>query len=624
MWLNTFVEHLEIAEPVVARFDAAQLRKTASRFAVLDRTHLTRTAARLMRRYAEHGIRQRDRYPDEAARIQKQAALKRRHMPLRQLFQLAPNALLAVKPCWAMSPLVVSQVLPSDNQYFDVVIFDEASQVTPADAIPSIMRGRSVVVAGDDRQLPPTSFFMATQPEDEEKVESEALEIDLTKGFESVLDSLAALLPITTLDWHYRSEDERLIAFSNASFYDGKLITFPGISGRGSIDHVLVRGQARPGDEESVSAEVAEVVRLVLSQATEHPDETLGVIAMGITHANRIEEALRIALQGRPQFDAFFDEKAQERFFVKNLERVQGDERDAIILSVGYGKSVDGRMLYRFGPINLEGGERRLNVAVTRARRRMTVVSSFSAAEMDPERTTKRGPRLLREYLAYAEASGQGAGNVRISGPGSDIPSNIKAGLARRGIESEVRIGSSSQWIDVAVSRPEEPTRFLLAVETDGPGYKANVTTRNRDRLRREQLERLGWRHMRLWSLEWFRDPEGALDRIADAMTWAMEASGSQSPRHDSPETVRVAEAAEPVASRGPKPQLGWFSKIDDIRFDRLVALIDWIESDGLLRTEDEVLAEAVQELGFQRRGVRIESALRQAIAFSRKKRSAR
>ena len=438
------------------------------RFGQLDRQHLTRTTTRLRRLHAAHGVRQRDMHPDEAAMIKRQAALKRRHMPLRELFRAAPSALLAVKPCWAMSPLVVSQILPADRTYFDVVIFDEASQVTPADAIPAIMRGRTVVVAGDDKQLPPTSFFMATQPEDEDFAQDESL--DLTKGFESVLDSLAAILPTAQLDWHYRSQDERLIAFSNEAFYEGRLVTFPGVVGRGSLEHVLVPARSDVDQPESAPSEVQEVVRLVLEHAAEHADESLGVIAMGITHATKIEDALRIALRTRPDLDAYFDEKRNERFFVKNLERVQGDERDAIILSVGYGKSVDGRLFYRFGPINLEGGERRLNVAVTRARRRMTVVSSFSSSEMDPERTKGRGARSLRDYLAYAEAAGRRKGR-----PGRSRRRSIWLRLFRKAFRPAVCVPTSESGLRVNGSMLRSTTRAMAK----GTCWPSRLTVRS-------------------------------------------------------------------------------------------------------------------------------------------------
>jgi hypothetical protein len=617
-WLNSIIERIEVTDPVLATFDADQLRATAHRFATVDREHIARTAARVRRLYAEQGVKERDLHPDESSLVKAQAARKRGHLPLREMFRNAPHALLAVKPCWAMSPLLVSQILPSDRKYFDVVIFDEASQVTPADAVPSIMRGHSVVVAGDDKQLPPTRFFMATQPEDETSSTDEIGELDLVTGFESVLDTLAAILPETRLDWHYRSQDERLINFSNANYYDGRLVTFPGVAGRGSIRHVLAEPSTNPDQRESASKEVEAVVRLVLEHAEQNPAESLGVIAMGITHANRIEEALRGALAARPELDGFFDETRRERFFVKNLERVQGDERDAIILSVGYGKGPDGRLFYRFGPINLEGGERRLNVAVTRARRRMTVVSSFTAAEMDPTRLRGRGPQLLRDYLAYAATSGRTSIRNTDPDPDDGVSTAIAEGLAQRGVPADIRVGESSHAIDVAVRDPQDASTYLLAVETDGSSYQTIPTTRDRERLRAEQLKRLGWQHRRVWGMEWHRDAPGSTERILGQVRAALEGVEDEPlPEPSSPPATEATTAS----ARAPRPPLGAYWKIDDIPPRRLVDLIDWIESDGVLRTEDELVRVGVQELGFQRLGARIDEALRSAIATARKRR---
>jgi superfamily I DNA and/or RNA helicase len=300
-----------------------------------------------------------------------------------------------LKPCLLMSPLSVGQYLDPARLRFDLVIFDEASQVLPEDAIGAIYRGSQLVVAGDRMQLPPTQFFR-TELTDDGESDDEAGEI-----LESILDQCgAAGMRTAMLRWHYRSRDERLIAFSNVHLYDRGLTTFPGVDGGDSVKHVLVPfTPGDPGSEESTTAEVRTVVDLILEHAATRPEESLGVIAMGIKHSDRIEESLRRALKTRPDLEEFFDESRLEKFFVKNLERVQGDERDAIILSVGYGKSQDGRLLYRFGPLNNEGGERRLNVAITRAKNRITLVSAFAYDDMDPDRSTKLGVELLRLYL---------------------------------------------------------------------------------------------------------------------------------------------------------------------------------------------------------------------------------
>ena len=305
-----------------------------------------------------------------------------------------------------MSPLMVSQVLPA-TRLFDVVIFDEASQIVPADAIPSIMRGHQIVVAGDDRQLPPTNFFRQVGDEGDEPAEDDESLVSFGAGFESILDALRPLLPTAPLAWHYRSRDERLVAFSNARIYGGALTTFPGVFTDDCLRHVVVAQGPEPGQEVSVTAEVSKVVELILEHARTRPSESLGVIALGVGTPSGSTRRCALALAARSGgLEAFFAEDRAEPFFVKNLERVQGDERDAIILSIGYGKHRDGRMRYQWGPLLRDGGERRLNVAATRAKHRLTVVSSFSSHDVDPDRVTKAGARLLADYLEYASSGG--------------------------------------------------------------------------------------------------------------------------------------------------------------------------------------------------------------------------
>jgi very-short-patch-repair endonuclease len=531
-----------------------------------------------------------------------------------------------------MSPLVVSQLLPADGQYFDVVVFDEASQVTPADAVPALLRARQVVVAGDEHQLPPTTFFMAADDGGTENplgVNADgSIDLSLTAGYESILDVLTALLPGYLLRWHYRSQDERLIAFSNANIYDKSLVTFPGTAGASVLAHVPVPATAGEHSAEhsveSVGAEVDRVVQLILEHAARRPAESLGVITMGIVHAERIDLALRQALTARPELHGFFAEKAAEPFFVKNLERVQGDERDAIILSIGYGKTPDGRLLYRFGPLLMPGGERRLNVAVTRARRRMTVVSSFTAADLDPARTTAEGVRLLRAFLLYAESGGNNLDGSAAERPAlNGFEVDVRDRLAAAGIPVTPQYGVAGYFIDFAAAHPTLPDEMVLAIETDGATYHASHTVRDRDRLRQEQLERLGWRFHRIWSTDWFTDPEHEVARAKaayeDAVA-AVDAKRTAEPTVVLPVAPAASAGSSPAAARRPgyRPDVVPGKPISDYTPDELVALVRWIESDTLLRTEDEVVEAARKELGFRRGGSRINAALAAAVAAAR------
>jgi very-short-patch-repair endonuclease len=651
-WLHSILDHISLSDLLVGGFVSEKHEKVVADFKAGDREHIETSAARIRRVCAEQATRARDEWRDQAQLVQHQAGLKRRHMPVRDLVRNAADVLLALKPCWAMSPLVVSQLLPATT-HFDVVIFDEASQVTPADAVSSILRGTQLVVAGDERQLPPTAFFVSEAPEDEEESEEpEALPLVAgTKGFESILDALGSLLRFRMLGWHYRSRDERLIAFSNAHIYDRMLTTFPGIGDDDVLRHTLVPWQ--PGsDTNSPSPEVEAVVELILEHARTRPKESLGVIAMGIKHANRIEEALRQRLHDDPDLEAevgeFFDEKREERFFVKNLERVQGDERDAIILSIGYGKNERGQLVYRFGPLLTEGGERRLNVAVTRAKKRLTLVTSFSSKDMDPERSTAEGVKLLRQYLQYVESGGTNLGDRVLDKPAlNPFEVDVRDTLSRRGLKLTPQYGSSGYWIDFAVQHPTQHGRHVLAIECDGATYHSSESARDRDRLRQEQLERLGWRFHRIWSSEWFYDKEKAAEKVLTAYEEAArdvdrendddppavgrvpssENAGEETLAlleeafEPEPRSRRVGSSApEPKRRRnGPRPPVRRGLPIHEYSKSQLIQLIRWIESDDILRTEDELLADAMRELGFERRGKNIVQAFRAAIKQARR-----
>jgi len=538
-WYRSILEQIRVRDPGYGAEYGAALDEIAEEFRHRDTEHLAANRARVRSSWARQLREAVDKHPLQARVIRKQAALRRGHLPLRRLLDQTGDVLFALKPCWAMSPLMVSQVLPL-TRLFDVVIFDEASQIVPADAIGSMIRAHQVVVAGDDRQLPPTSFFRQVDAGDPGSVWDESDDdladetVSLRAGFESVLDALRPLLPVCPLSWHYRSRDERLVAFSNDRIYGGALTTFPGVTRDDCLRHVVV------GDAD---AEVAEVVKLILDHARTRPGESLGVIALGMRHAERIDLALRAALTSGPaELETFFSEDVPEPFFVKNLERVQGDERDAIILSVGYGKHADGRMRYQWGPLLRDGGERRLNVAATRAKHRLTVVSSFSSHDVDPDRLTKPGARLLAEYLEYA-----GSGGTPVAASGSDaglgaFEADVTARLAELGITVVPQYGVGGYRVDFAAAHPDDPSRMILAVEADGASYRDSRSVRDRDRLRQEHLERLGWRVHRLWSTSWFTDPGAELAKLQAAYAEAVRAN---------PPAPPPPEPEEPPAADG-------------------------------------------------------------------------
>ncbi|MFW5469071.1 AAA domain-containing protein [Knoellia sp. CPCC 206435] len=519
VWWSSVLDDIALRDPRVGAHDGEDLRRTVGEFASADREVLRQNATRVRAAVRANVDRVLSDSPELESIVRTEAAKSRRHRPLRDLFPVAGELLTAARPCWVMSPLVVASVLPP-GVWFDVVVFDEASQVPPAEAVSAISRARQVVLAGDAKQLPPTSFFTTVSDGGDA-----APDDGLTEGVESILDVLAATLPSRRLSWHYRSQDERLISFANEHVYGGSLVTFPGTGSAPVLRHELVDGVGVVAEGatsvETTQAEVDRVVELVLEHARTRPSESLGVIALGLAHTQRIEDALRRALQGLdPRAATFFTEDVHERFFVKNLERVQGDERDAVILSVGYGKTPHGRVLHRFGPLNTEGGERRLNVAITRAKKRMTVVSSIGADELDPQRLKARGAQMLRDFLAHVATSTVVADE---GGPGDVVPTEptqsvVMAEFARRlrdtGLVVHERYGSSAAPIDLAVEDPHHPGRLAVAVESDGPEYAAMSSARDRDRLRAEHLGRLGWQHVRVWTRDAFRDPARDVARI--------------------------------------------------------------------------------------------------------------
>jgi very-short-patch-repair endonuclease len=613
-WYASNLEAVQVEEPEVAGFNGRTHDAFVQEFKELDRERIRIAAARVRRAYGERAIAAMNEHKTEELIIRSEAEKKRRHRPLRTLFAEARHVLTAVCPCWMASPLSVSQLLDTSRS-FDFVIFDEASQVLPEDAIPAVMRGSNLVVAGDRWQLPPTTFFAAGG--DEELGEDESS--FATDGFESLLDATNAFMPSWYLDWHYRSRDEALISFSNHYIYKDRLVTFPGPGASPALRLVLVQQPLGvDGQEESSSAEVNKVVDLVLAHAEKKPQESLGVIAMGMRHADRVQRALDQALSRRPELGKFFDANADERFFVKNLERVQGDERDAIILTVGYGKDRAGNLPFRFGPLLSLGGQRRLNVAVTRARQRMTVVSSFSHLDMDLSKVKPgTGVELLRFYLEFAGTGGKRLGDLASTDfPMNSFEAEVFDVLSSKGIPLISQCGASGYRIDLVAQHPRQRGRYVLAIECDGASYHSSPTARDRDRLRQQQLVSLGWRFHRIWSTDWFmrKDDEvnRALAAYEDAVKFVDESSAASPAMSEG--SFKRDGSSVPSHGRGPRPHIIPIDEITEYSESELMAMIGWIESDGRLRSDEEIIEELVPELGFKRRGARIEGVLKSTL----------
>lgn len=483
---------------------------------------------------------------DEVSILNKELSKKRNIMPLRKLFRSIPNLLLKLKPCLMMSPLSVSYFLETEAYHFDLVIFDEASQIFPEDAIGAIFRGSQVIIAGDSKQLPPTNFFSVSMTaadtdtsEDDENYE------DLIS--DSILEESAAALPNRTLRWHYRSKHESLIAFSNREIYQNNLITFPSpanhVEGMG-VEYVYVKdGYYQSGGKNCNIKEAETCVKLVEEHIRKFPSRSLGIIAFSEKQQNAIENAIMDFRERNPQYESFFEEK-EDAFFIKNLENVQGDERDTIIFSICYAKDQNGKMHMRFGPLSVAGGERRLNVAVTRAKCNIKLVGSILPSDLDLSKTKSEGVRMLRSYIEFAQ---QGTSALRPikQRDENEVEDNfcqsIVAFLEKNGYRTQTQLGCSDYKVDIAVEHPDNQNIFLAAIECDGLSYYHAKTARDRDHLRKAVLENMGWKLYRVWSTEWNRNPDEEGEALLQFLKQAVENDSKDS-----------AEAPMPVSEKEP------------------------------------------------------------------------
>ena len=422
-----------------------------------------------------------------------------------------------------MSPLSVSTFLAAGSIHFDTIIFDEASQIFPQDAIGAIYRGKQAIVVGDSKQMPPTNFFNSVIEADE--VDEEIGDVT---DFESILDLCATTMPQLRLGWHYRSRYEQLIAFSNQNFYDNSLVTFPSsqLDAKGiGVDYYHVDGVFdRKSHTNHKEAEF--VVDLVYQNFDAHPERSLGVVAFSVAQQELIDKLLSKRRLGCPEKEQFFKKDCTEPFFIKNLETVQGDERDTIIFSTAYGIDAQGRMLHNFGPLNRVGGERRLNVAITRAKHNVQLVSSMHYTDIDLSRISADGGKLLRAYLDYAENGASALERIitvdALEQFDSDFEMEVCEFLRSKGFTVDTQIGCSGYKIDLGVKYPNS-SNYVLAVECDGATYHSSKNARDRDRLRQEILERMGWKFYRIWSTDWFRNKQVEQSRLLFALKAALD-----------------------------------------------------------------------------------------------------
>jgi len=538
-------------------FRGLEHQRKVERFRELDRESLSLMQQAVVARLAA-------RVPDrnvgasvngsEMHLLTRELTKKRRHLPCRKLFERLPNLLARLKPCVLMSPLSVAQYLDPGLPPYDLIVFDEASQIPVWDAIGAIARGSQVVVVGDSKQLPPTSFFCIGDSEDDVPDE------DNIEEAESILDECeATAMPRHPLTWHYRSRHEDLIAFSNQHYYDSRLNTFP--CADAEVEHLGVHWRHVPGgfferggsrtNRAEAEAVVAEVVARLRDPRRQN--HSIGVVTFNQTQQNLVEDLLEVARARHPEIEPFFG-NVEEPVFVKNLENVQGDERDAILFSVAYGPDQVGKVSMNFGPLNRDGGERRLNVAITRAREQLVVFSTLQPDMIDLARTSAKGVAHFKRFLDFARRGPQALAEAKAVQAAAERESPFEETVAReleeRGWSVRRQVGSSGFRVDLAVLDPERPGSYLLGVECDGANYQASRAARDRDRLRQAVLNGLGWRLHRVWSSDWWFDPAREIERLEEALRQAgtqRPASGSPASGDSSAASVGAPPAPLPV-----------------------------------------------------------------------------
>ena len=538
-WLNDVYEHTGLGS-----FNADEMERYLEEFRRLDEEQqelakieiqheVTRRRPSLSLKHASSS---------EQVLVRRETEKQRRHKPLRELFDEAGSFITGLTPCFMMSPLSVAQYLKADSIQFDTVVFDEASQIMPQDAISSLIRAEQAIIAGDTKQLPPTSFFQS----DIETTE------DVREDLDSILEETASVLPEKHLRWHYRSRTKELIEFSNYHYYNNSLRTFPengsdvetGVSFEYVSDGIYDRGGSRQNENEA-----QRVIDLIEEHAEKHSEKSLGVVAFSSAQEQAIRDSLEERCEESAILDAFVSQDdVLDEFFIKNLEMVQGDERDRMIFSVGYGPDQDGIISMNFGPLNKSGGERRLNVAVTRAKEQITVVSSIRPAEIDLTRTNSTGVAHFKNYLEYAQKGEQALARDDTVTNTLDFDSQFEeavyTALEEEGYDVVPQVQSSNYSIDLAVKHPERPGEFVLGIECDGAAYHSSKTARDRDRTRQIVLENLGWTIHRIWSPDWTSNREREVQKI-DKKVESLISGESFSPETEDipsyePETITV------------------------------------------------------------------------------------
>ncbi|AKB20125.1 DUF4011 domain-containing protein [Methanosarcina sp. WWM596] len=476
---------------------------------------------------------------------------KRGHMPIRTLMKKAGSLVQKIKPCFLMSPLSIAQYLDPRNTRFDVIIFDEASQVRPEDAVGALLRGKQVVVMGDSKQLPPTDFFDTVVDSPESEPDDYASAGDM----ESILNVCKRSFPVKTLRWHYRSRHESLIAISNQEFYDNRLYVYPSPMQKDEslgLKFVHLPDAAYDRGKSGVNRiEARAVARAVFEHFQNYPGKSLGIGTFNIKQQEAILDEIEALQKANPGVDLNSGNDRGEHFFVKNLETIQGDERDVILLSVGFGFDNNGRLSLNFGPLNREGGERRLNVLITRAREKCVVFANFTSRDLSLDENSSFGLRALKVFLEFAESGtlpAPSCGRQELDSPFEEAVADF---LTENGCEVHRQIGCAGYRLDLAIPDPRHAGRYVLGIECDGASYHSSPVARDRDRLRQQVLEGLGWKIYRVWSTDWYLHPKDCREKLLETVKAAVKQAKLQAKSEPEPEVVIINEPSAWAKSAG-------------------------------------------------------------------------
>lgn len=634
-----------VERPILANFIGDLHEKNIKNFMDLDRELITQNRQRLTYLLYQNqprlsGGASRN---SEAGILLGEFSRKRRHMPIRKLMSLAGGLIQKIKPCFMMSPLSIAQFLDPKTARFDVIVFDEASQVKPEDALGALLRGNQATVIGDTRQLPPTNFF-------DHIIESDETEdpeiIAPVSDIESILHLCKISFPSKTLRWHYRSKHESLIAVSNQEFYDNRLVIYP--SPINNVEHLglkLIHLPTTVYDRGKSSVNRMEA-RIVAKAALEHyqkyPGKSLGIGTFNIKQQQAIYEEVEQQIREHPEMEEFFKANQNEHFFVKNLETIQGDERDVIFLSIGFGFDEFKRLTHNFGPLNQDGGERRLNVLISRARERCVVFSNFKAGDLSIDANASFGLRALKVFLDYAE--NRKLHIIESKGEDTDSPfeDTVYEFLRDHGYDVRKQVGCGGYRVDIAIVSAKSPGRYILGIECDGAKYHSSPVARDRDRLRQQILEGLEWNLYRVWSTDWYRNRADTSRRLLEAVENAKKL-GNKSPKviqRQAPFVKEIQKEIKREESPGKNSPDNNFDDIvpdyemctsleintkfalDEMPVDQLAkAFIEVVDVEGPVHF-DEVVRRIRSLQGLKRTGNKIYEAISKAAALAERKKA--